>query len=142
MFEEHLMNADEQEISALGTRRVEAIRAGGVDTVLALVTDDPVFLVPGEPPSGEAPFAAGTRAPASTSAPSSNRPSEIRELRITADWACPRTGLNLSVTFPDRRPAVARAGHALSIVGEKNNRSRLAPDANLLAPAGSPCTQS
>ena len=44
------MSTDEQQIRALVATWMQATQAGDVDTVLDLMTDDVVFLVPGRPP--------------------------------------------------------------------------------------------
>jgi uncharacterized protein (TIGR02246 family) len=128
------MNADEQEIRALVSRWLEATRAGEVDTVLDLMTDDAVFLVAGQPPMDKSIFAAAARAQAGANAPSVEGKSDIREIRIMGEWAYLWTWLSVSITFQDGRPAMARAGHGLSILRKENGRWRVARDANLLMP--------
>ena len=54
------MHADEQAIRELVATWLRASRAGDTETVLGLMADDVVFLVPGHPPMrGRAAFAAG-----------------------------------------------------------------------------------
>ena len=52
------MQNDEQEIRDLVSTWMAATKAGDVDTVLSLMTDDVVFLVPGQPVMRKADFAA------------------------------------------------------------------------------------
>src|SRR5262245_47399965 len=52
------MEKDEQEIRELVETWMAATKAGDVEAVLGLMTDDVVFLVPGQPPMGRAEFAA------------------------------------------------------------------------------------
>ena len=86
-------------------------------------------------------LAAATQAQSGADAPVFDGRSEICELRILGDWAYLWTRLTVTVTFPDDRPAMTRAGHTLSILRKENGRWRLARDANLLAPVGPPGSQ-
>jgi len=52
------MTADERAIRELIAAWISASRAGDLDTVLGLMTDDVVFMVPGTEPFGRAAFAA------------------------------------------------------------------------------------
>ncbi len=52
------MQDDEQEIRNLVSTWMTATKAGDVETVLSLMSDDVVFLVPGRPPMRKADFAA------------------------------------------------------------------------------------
>ncbi|MFL6197821.1 MAG: YybH family protein, partial [Thermoanaerobaculia bacterium] len=58
------MQTDEQEIRQLVSTWMEATKAGDVDTVLSLMAEDVVFLVPGQPVMRKAGFAAAARAQA------------------------------------------------------------------------------
>ena len=82
------MEKDEQEIRKLVETWMTATKAGDVATVLGLMTDDVVFLVPGRPPMGKAEFAAAARAQ-SKDAPAFQLDgrSEIQEVRVLGDWA-------------------------------------------------------
>jgi uncharacterized protein (TIGR02246 family) len=55
------MQNDEQEIRQLVTTWMAATKAGDVDTVLSLMADDVVFLVPGQPVMPENDFAGQAR---------------------------------------------------------------------------------
>lgn len=63
------MQTDEQEIRQLVSTWMEATKAGDVDTVLSLMAEDVVFLVPGQPVMRKAGFAAAARAQADQQAP-------------------------------------------------------------------------
>ena len=56
------MENDEQEIRQLDSTWMAASTAGDVETVLSLMSDDVVFLVPGQPVMRKADFAAAVRA--------------------------------------------------------------------------------
>ena len=53
------MQSDEQEIRHLVTTWMTATKAGDIETVLSLMAEDVVFLLPGQPPmTGKSAFAA------------------------------------------------------------------------------------
>lgn len=128
------MHSDEQAIRQLITTWMEASKAGDVDTVLSLMTEDVVFLVPGRPVMRKADFAAAATAQASPNAPKFDGTSEVQEIQVLGDWAFAWTKLTVVVTPPDGAPAMTRAGHTLSILRKEDGKWRLARDANLLAP--------
>src|SRR6185295_7745345 len=81
------MEKDEREIRALIETWMAATKAGDVETVLGLMTDDVVFLVPGRPPMGRSEFAAAAKTQAQGAAPRIDGASEIREIKVLGDWA-------------------------------------------------------
>jgi uncharacterized protein (TIGR02246 family) len=128
------MQQDEQEIRQLVATWMDATRAGDIDTVLGLMTDDAVFLVAGRPPMGKAEFAAAGRAQAGPGGPRIDGRSEIREVQVAGDWAFLWSRLAVTMTPPDGGPALERAGHTLTVLRREQGRWRLARDANLLVP--------
>ena len=56
------MQSDEQEIRQLVATWMAASKTGDVETVLSLMSDDVVFLQPGQPPMRKVDFAAAARA--------------------------------------------------------------------------------
>jgi len=128
------MSPDEAEIRKLVATWMDATKRGDVEGVLALMTDDVVFLVPGRPPMGKAEFAGGARAQASGQAPKFDGTSEIQEVQVVGDWAFMWTRLRVVATPPDGSPPVERAGHTLTVLRKEGGRWKLARDANLLAP--------
>ncbi len=56
------MQSDEQEIRQLVSTWMAASKAGDVETVLSLMADDVIFLMPGQEVMGKADFAAAARA--------------------------------------------------------------------------------
>lgn len=128
------MPTDEQEIRQLVSTWMTATQAGDVETVLSLMADDVVFLVPGHPPMRKADFAAAARAQSGPGGPKIDGHSEIQEVRVVGDWAFMWTRLTVVVTPPGGAPPVTRAGHTLSILKKQNGKWVLARDANLLAP--------
>lgn len=128
------MQDDEQEIRNLVSTWMTATKAGDVETVLSLMSDDVVFLVPGRPPMRKADFAAASQAQAGPDAPQFDGTSEIQEIKILGDWAFLWTKLTVVVTPPGGAPPMTRAGHTLSILQKQNGKWVLARDANQLAP--------
>lgn len=127
------MQNDEQEIRQLVSTWMAATKAGDVETVLGLMTDDVVFLVPGRPVMRKPDFAAAARAQAAPGAPQIDGKSEIQEIQILGEWAFMWTKLTVVVT-PSNGAAMTRAGHTLTILKKQNGTWLLARDANLLAP--------
>ena len=125
---------DEQAIRQLVSTWMAATRAGDVETVLSLMSDDVVFLVPGRPAMRKEDFAAAARAQAGSDAPHFDGASEIQEIKILGDWAFMWTRLTVVATPPGGGKSMTRAGHTLSILKRENGRWVLARDANLLAP--------
>jgi len=114
-----------------------ATKAGDVDTVLSLMSDDVVFLMPGQPVMRKADFAALALAQAGKDAPTFDGTSEIQEIMILGDWAFMWTKLTVVATPPGGGPPITRSGHTLSILRKHNGRWVLARDANMLAPVAS-----
>ena len=129
------MIEDEREIRRLVADWFEATRRGDLDAVLALMTDDVVFLVPGKPPMmGKRAFAEASRAQAAHGQPSFEGQSTIQEISVHGEWAWMWSRLSISIKPPDGQ-AVARSGHTLTILRKVGGRWLLARDANLLAGA-------
>jgi uncharacterized protein (TIGR02246 family) len=124
------MTDDERAIRELVATWMSASRDGDIDTVLGLMTDDVVFMVPGREPFGKEAFAATSTGMQGARIEGT---SDIRELKILGDWAYLRNYLQITVTPPDGQP-VKRAGYTLTILRKLPDGTwRLARDANLLA---------
>jgi uncharacterized protein (TIGR02246 family) len=127
------MTNDERAIRALVDTWIAATRAGDRETVLSLMADDVIFMVPGQKPFGKQAFAAA-----------SERMKYIRvdgratidELNILGDWAYLRNYIEVTIT-PDGGPPHRRAGYTLTILRKQNGRWLLVRDANLVMPVGS-----
>ena len=123
------MTDDERAIRSLIDTWMEASKAGDLKTVLSLMTDDVVFMVPGNEPFGKAEFAATSEGMKNVRIEGQ---SEIKELKVLGDWAYMRNHLLITVTPPNGQP-MRRSGYTLTIVRkEPDGRWRLARDANLL----------
>ena len=125
------MHTDELEIRNLVATWLTATKAGDVDTVLGLMTDDVVFLVPGRAPMRKQEFAELSRPPAGNTPPQIESRSEIQEIVVSGDVAFMWTKLSMVMTPPGGQP-IERAGHTLSVLKRVDGRWLLARDANLL----------
>jgi uncharacterized protein (TIGR02246 family) len=126
------MTDDERAIRELIDRWMAASKAGDTATVLSLMTDDVVFMVPGREPFGKQEFAAASQGMQGVAFAGK---SDIRELKVLGDWAYLRNYLEVTITPPGVPPA-RRAGHTLTILCKGADGTwRLARDANLLAAA-------
>jgi uncharacterized protein (TIGR02246 family) len=129
--------SDEEDIRDLVSAWIAATKAGDIDKVLSLMSDDVVFLMPGQPVMRKHSFAAAARAQAGTSAPAFDGTSEIQEIRVLGDWAFMWTKLTVVVTPAGGGSPITRSGHTLSVLTKHNGRWLLARDANMLAPVAS-----
>ena len=128
------MASDEQQIRDLIATWMVATKAGDVNTVLSLMTEDVVFLVTGAPPFGKQKFAE-TMQPASPGPrPRFDGRSEIQEIHVSGDLAYLWSRLTVEVTPPNGARPVKRAGHTLTVFRKSGGRWLLARDANLLSP--------
>lgn len=131
------MPTDEQQIRHLLDTWHAATKAGDVDTVLDLMTDDALFLVPGRPPMDRAEFARLSRVAPGSPRPHFESTIDIREIHVEGDLAYLWSRLAVTVTPPGGAP-LERAGHTLTIFRRVAGRWLLARDANLLAPVPPP----
>jgi uncharacterized protein (TIGR02246 family) len=102
---------------------------GDIETVLSLMADDAIFMVPGQKPFGKEAFAAASRS--MKSARFEGR-SDIEELKVLGNWAYVRNRIDLTIT-PEQGAPMHRAGYTLTILRkEADGRWVLARDANLV----------
>lgn len=129
------MQSDEQAIRRLIATWMAATKSGDIETVLGLMTDDVVFLLPGQPPMlGKPAFAAALKGQADQVSPQFDGTSEIQEVKVLGDWAYMWTKLSVTVTLPDGS-SMRRAGHTLSVLKKQDGKWLLARDANMLVSA-------
>lgn len=123
------MTEDERAIRDVVESWMRASRSGDTATVLSLMTQDAVFMVPGREPFGRDAFEAQM---GNMSAAGIDGTSEIVELQVLGDWAFARSRIDMTISPPQGEP-VRRSGYALSLFRkESGGRWRLARDANLL----------
>jgi len=126
------MDDDRRAISELIARWMRATEEGDLETLLTLMAEDVVFLVPGQPPMRRDAFVTGFRAALPQIQISAT--SDIQEIEVMGDraWCWNR----LQVTINSRLGGTPkhRSGYTLSVL-RKNSEGRwvLARDANLLS---------
>ena len=128
------MLSDEEQIRALVQTWQSATQAGDTETVLRLMTDDVVFLVPGRPPMRKAEFAALSQVPPGSPRPKFEGAFEIQEVQVSGDMGYLWTKLSITVTPAGASQPVERAGHTLTILRRVSGKWLLARDANLVTP--------
>lgn len=128
-MEDDAATDDERAIRELVETWMDATAAGDTATVLDLMTDDVVFLVPGQEPFGKDAFEVASNAMQDVEIRGT---SDIRELEVLGDWAYLRNHIELTMTPPDG-DSVRRSGHTLTILRKgSDGRWQLARDANLV----------
>jgi uncharacterized protein (TIGR02246 family) len=128
-----MISADEQQIRELVAAWMSATKTGDIEQVLALMTDDAVFLVAGQAPFGKQKFAETMRAPLGKPRAAIDASSEIQEIQVAGDIAYGWSKLRVEIVPPGGEPIV-RAGHTLTVFRKTGGRWLLARDANLLVP--------
>ena len=93
------MTNDESAIREVVNRWIKASKAGDVATVLNLMTDDVVFMVPGKEPFGKDVYA--TLSKPSHSNLDIEGTSDIKEIQVVGDWAYIRNYLEMTITPPN-----------------------------------------
>jgi uncharacterized protein (TIGR02246 family) len=126
------METDEEAIRDLVARWMAATQSGDVETVLSLMAEDVVFLVPGQPVMRKADFAVAAQGMSGPNAPKFEGKSEIQEIKILGYWAFMWTKLSIVVTPPGGSQSITRQGTTLSVLQKQNGRWVIARDANLL----------
>jgi uncharacterized protein (TIGR02246 family) len=123
------MTDDERAIRDLVATWMKASETGDIDTVLSLMADDMIFMVPGREPFGKDAFRAAS---ATMKGVGLTGTSDIRELKVLGDWAYIRNYIEITITPPDGT-AMRRTGYALSIFRKQSDgRWVLWRDANLV----------
>ncbi|HEY0250833.1 MAG TPA: SgcJ/EcaC family oxidoreductase [Kofleriaceae bacterium] len=112
---------------------IDAVNAGDLSTLLAAMTDDVVFLGPGQDPFGRDGFT-------SNFSQSKDRirfhcVSELEEVVVVGDVAYARARDSLSVTPRDGSAPMELAGYRLTVYRNVAGRWLLARDAHTLTPA-------
>ena len=88
------MSEDERAIRALVATWMKASQAGDLATVLGLMADDVVFMVPGREPFGKEAFAAASQGMQGMALQGT---SDIRELKVVGDWAYLRNHIDMTM---------------------------------------------
>ena len=122
---------DEQAIRELVERWLIASEKGDLPTMLNLLADDVIFMVPNKEPFDKEVFAQNYQQMKGTKMKTE---SNIQEMKVIGDWAWMRNFL--SVTFTNTKgESSTHAGYVLTVLRKKADRGWvIARDANLLMP--------
>ena len=124
------MQNDEQAIRDIVTRWIDATKAGDLPTVLTLMADDVLFMVPGREPFGKDAFIAGSKQMKDMRIDGT---SDIQEIKVLGDWAWLRNRLQITVTPPGGNP-ILRSGYTLTVLRKQpTGRWVVYRDANLVS---------
>jgi uncharacterized protein (TIGR02246 family) len=121
---------DEQQIRAAIELWLDASRKGDLATVMNLMTDDVVFLTPGNPPMSKAEFEQRSRS--MSGKVNIEGRADVQEITVMGDTAVCWNYLEITAT-PDGSPPIRRAGNVLSVFRRGDDGQwRIWRDANLL----------
>ena len=112
---EMIHSDDEAAIRKLVDTWLAASKAGDIATVLSLMTDDVVFMVPGREPFGREAFAAASDAMKNVRMEGN---ADIGELNVLGDHAYIRNYLEITIT-PEAGAPVKRSGWTLTICARR-----------------------
>lgn len=124
---------DKQTIRQSVDTWLAAGKKGDLSTMLDLLADDVLFIVPGKEPFGKHEFAAANRAQMKDM--EMDATIDIKEIEVAGQWAWMRSFLK--VTFTREGKTAKHSGHILT-VWQKNSDGRwvIKRDANFVKPEG------
>ena len=123
---------EEQAIRQLVDSWLKASEGGDLDTILNLMADDVIFMVPGREPFGKEEF---VRNHQQTKGAKITTESDIREIEVLGDWAWMRNFLKVTFT-PNEGIPTTHSGYVLTILRKSSDgKWVIVRDANLLTPA-------
>jgi len=124
------MNEDERAIRELVQAWFAASQRGDTEAVLRLMTDDVIFMVPGQEPFGKAAFAQASENMENVQVKGAY---DIREIHVAGNFAYLRNYIEISITPPGGE-TVRRSGYTLTILRKgPGGKWLLARDANLVS---------
>ena len=122
---------DEQEIRDLVDEWLDASKRGDTATILNLMADDVIFMVPDQEPFGKEVFKSASD---KSKGALFEAISDIQEIKVLGDWAWMRNHLKLTIAQPNGKRS-QRSGYVLTILRKgSDGRWVIARDANLLTP--------
>src|SRR5258708_39106004 len=107
------MTEDENAIQTVIDTWMSAVTAGDLATVLSLMTDDVIFMVPGREPFGKKEFAVDAQGMKDAQIKGKHN---ILEIQVLGDWAWLRSHLDITMTPAGGGAAVHRAGYILTLM--------------------------
>ena len=123
------MTDDERAIRELVEEWMTASKAGDTESVLELMTDDVIFMVPGREPFGKDEFRATSEGMRDFRM---DGRADVREVRVLGNSAWIRNHIDIEITAPDGE-TMTRSGYTLTILEKgQDGRWRLFRDANLV----------
>ncbi len=126
------MPTDEQLIRRVIETWLRASASGDSGTMLTLLAEDMVFIVPGQRPFGKAEFKAAWDGPMKGAKVATE--ADVEEILVSGDFGCTRTRLAVAITTPDGKTARAK-GYTMTLFRRQADGGwLLARDANLLTP--------
>jgi uncharacterized protein (TIGR02246 family) len=129
--------ADEQQIRRMMDQWRRLTAEGNVDGLLSLITDDVVFLTPGNPPITKSDFASGFRKISAKARIDSVQ--EVKEIQASGDIAYAWSYLSIVLTPKEGGEKSESSGYVLTVFRKTpSGEWRLARDANLITGAGTP----
>jgi uncharacterized protein (TIGR02246 family) len=124
-----VVQEDERAIRSVVDTWLKASENGDLNTILGLMADDVIFMVPGREPFGKEEFSQNYK---QMTGMKLTTESDIQEIKVLGEWAWMRNFLKITFTPDDGSPAT-HSGYVLTIL-RKNQTGNwvIARDANLL----------
>jgi uncharacterized protein (TIGR02246 family) len=120
---------DDRAIRDLVRTWMSASKSGDLSTVLSLIAEDAIFMVPGRAPFGKGAFAAASQGQSNVKFEGT---SDIQEIHIQGDWAFLRNHITLTISTSDGQ-SNQRSGYTLTILRKlPSGKWVLFRDANLM----------
>jgi uncharacterized protein (TIGR02246 family) len=131
------MEPDEQAIREVHSTWIDAVNAGDLVCLLSLMSDDVVFLNPGQAPFGRDGFTAGFSGAHQRAR--INCISELEDVVVVGEVAYTRSRDSLSLIPRATGEATQLAGHRITVYRKQpDGRWLLARDAHTLSPLAKP----
>jgi uncharacterized protein (TIGR02246 family) len=105
------MSEDERAVRNAIQKWMTASKAGDIATVLSLMADDVLFMVPGREPFGKEAFAAASQGMKDVRMDGA---ADIQEVTVLGDWVWTRVHLTITISPPNAKP-LRRSGYTMSI---------------------------